>query len=708
MTSTDDNNHFWIGDIGVSPQHNQLVLGGHTLTLQPKVMAVLYYLAQHQDRVISNEELIDEVWKGRVVTHGSVQKSMNSLRNAFTELAGEQEFVAHYSKRGYQLVVPARFQEVRSVPSESRSLNLRSERWWLPVLLITVGLVVLVWYVGHQNDHDDNLAVTKTHLTQFQARIDFTQGEGAERSAEPHPDGQRVAYVRDLDVDSGANKEARSLIVIRGLQGLEWTLASVEGSWTNLAWSASGRNLVAVEKRVADGLPAPQAFYSKSSALYTLHIFTLDFKGQRLLEKNLLSQWQGVIESVTWWDENTLEFVASQGGNSNNERYRYVVAEQKLEMLKPLESGFVPLRSTVREKVTAVLSRGRNRVQIEFLNAEQHAVAISPAESENLDISWIPDGSGVLVLDRDTNRLWTHYLDGGTVAVEISQDSSVSLSYPRYRHQGESILVAASTSPAVITQVSLDGTSNIIHGGDGFNPVPVFSPDGRSIAFAALQGHQLQLWRVHDGLTEPLSTLENPIANLVWSEDGHFLLYRSGQAIWQFQFDVGTPLLLFQGAGQAEPLAYEPATDTIWFVKSTRGTRNIWRNNRLKQTEQQLTFGSVGAAKAYGGKIYFQYVNQSGLWMLGEDVQGVSQLSAQLPANSQLLRLVAGGVYFVTGGRCHEADIQYLDFNSDSLTSTFVRGERAVISYDFHPIEGVLQLGCEQPNAHILEYVSGG
>ena len=102
-------NSFALGDLQVSPSHNQLAAKGQTVKLQPKVMAVLHYLACHHERVISNEELIEQLWEGRVVTHGSVQKSINALRSAFSELIGEQELIAHYSKRGYQLTVTPEF-----------------------------------------------------------------------------------------------------------------------------------------------------------------------------------------------------------------------------------------------------------------------------------------------------------------------------------------------------------------------------------------------------------------------------------------------------------------------------------------------------------------------------------------------------------------------------------------------------------------------
>jgi len=86
-------NSFRLAELDVVPSRNQLVLGEKVWVLQPKVMAVLFYLAQHQDRVISGEELLSELWKGRIVTPGSVQKSMNSLRKALAEVFGDREVI---------------------------------------------------------------------------------------------------------------------------------------------------------------------------------------------------------------------------------------------------------------------------------------------------------------------------------------------------------------------------------------------------------------------------------------------------------------------------------------------------------------------------------------------------------------------------------------------------------------------------------------
>ena len=101
--SVEQYSEFYLGNIQVIPQHNQILLKGNSVKLQPKVMAVLCYLAKHRERVISSDELIEKVWEGRVVTTGSVQKSINALRKALASLDDSTNPIDFFSKRGYQI-----------------------------------------------------------------------------------------------------------------------------------------------------------------------------------------------------------------------------------------------------------------------------------------------------------------------------------------------------------------------------------------------------------------------------------------------------------------------------------------------------------------------------------------------------------------------------------------------------------------------------
>src|SRR5690606_19284481 len=114
-------------------------------------------------------------------------------------------------------------------------------------------------------------------------------------------------------------------------------------------------------------------------------------------EKHLLSQWQGRISSITWWDESTLEFVATQGPDASYKRYRYTTDTQQLTMVESPKALANPLVSAVMNKRTALASAQDNRIKIDLIDEYQTSRSSWVLDYPWVDISWIPDGSGVLV-----------------------------------------------------------------------------------------------------------------------------------------------------------------------------------------------------------------------------------------------------------------------------------------------------------------------
>jgi DNA-binding winged helix-turn-helix (wHTH) protein len=67
--------------------------------LRPQSYEVLKYLAENKGRLISKDKLIEEVWKGRAVTDGSLGKCIEELREAFGPEA--KQFIRNVRGRGY-------------------------------------------------------------------------------------------------------------------------------------------------------------------------------------------------------------------------------------------------------------------------------------------------------------------------------------------------------------------------------------------------------------------------------------------------------------------------------------------------------------------------------------------------------------------------------------------------------------------------------
>jgi TolB-like protein len=72
-----------------------------TIHVEPQVFDVLLYFAQNTNRVISKDELIEHVWKGRIVSDAALNSRINSARRAIGESGEKQTLIRTVPRRGF-------------------------------------------------------------------------------------------------------------------------------------------------------------------------------------------------------------------------------------------------------------------------------------------------------------------------------------------------------------------------------------------------------------------------------------------------------------------------------------------------------------------------------------------------------------------------------------------------------------------------------
>ncbi|HET9808862.1 MAG TPA: AAA family ATPase, partial [Candidatus Limnocylindria bacterium] len=83
-----------------------LYRGDDVVPLEPRAVRVLRYLVQHHDRVLSKEELLEEVWSDVFTTVGVLKKAVSQIRRAIGDDAEQSRFIATYHGRGYRFIAP--------------------------------------------------------------------------------------------------------------------------------------------------------------------------------------------------------------------------------------------------------------------------------------------------------------------------------------------------------------------------------------------------------------------------------------------------------------------------------------------------------------------------------------------------------------------------------------------------------------------------
>lgn len=105
-----------IGDWVADPSLDELRRGDQVLKIEPRKMQLLMALARRPGQMVSQAQLLDEVWADVVVTPSSVYQSVSQLRALLGDEAGQPRYIVTVPRKGYRLVAP-----VQAVAAEAPS-----------------------------------------------------------------------------------------------------------------------------------------------------------------------------------------------------------------------------------------------------------------------------------------------------------------------------------------------------------------------------------------------------------------------------------------------------------------------------------------------------------------------------------------------------------------------------------------------------------
>ena len=63
---------YQFGTCEIDVDAHQLVVNGVSIAVEPRVFELLRHIVENSDRLISHDELIEAVWKGRIVSDSAI------------------------------------------------------------------------------------------------------------------------------------------------------------------------------------------------------------------------------------------------------------------------------------------------------------------------------------------------------------------------------------------------------------------------------------------------------------------------------------------------------------------------------------------------------------------------------------------------------------------------------------------------------------
>jgi len=80
----------------------ELRRGADMVSITPQVFDLLAYLIRNRDCVVSKDDLIDAIWKGRIVSDAAVTTRLNAARSAIGDSGEEQRLIKTVPRKGFR------------------------------------------------------------------------------------------------------------------------------------------------------------------------------------------------------------------------------------------------------------------------------------------------------------------------------------------------------------------------------------------------------------------------------------------------------------------------------------------------------------------------------------------------------------------------------------------------------------------------------
>jgi TolB-like protein/Tfp pilus assembly protein PilF len=92
------------GDCEIDVAGFALRRGGEACDVEPQVLELLLYLARNPDRLITRDDLIAQVWHGRIVSDTTITSRIKSARQAIGDDGTQQKFIRTVHGRGVRFI----------------------------------------------------------------------------------------------------------------------------------------------------------------------------------------------------------------------------------------------------------------------------------------------------------------------------------------------------------------------------------------------------------------------------------------------------------------------------------------------------------------------------------------------------------------------------------------------------------------------------
>ncbi|RBP51212.1 winged helix-turn-helix domain-containing protein [Arenicella xantha] len=646
-----------IGAWHVTPDQNKLSLDAKDYFVEPLAMAVLVYFAQNPNKVISLDELVESVWKGRVVGDHAIYRIINQIRKILS--ADENaSYITTIRKKGYQLnqsvtwIEPNQTKETAPAktttsPPETETLVQQpasSNKLWMLVSLIPL-IAFILWFGSKKWVETSSYNAMKP----FNVVKPFSVLIGEEKDPSYSPDGKYISYSHHSK--SGQNFK----IFVQATSGESPVQVTFDaGEDFSPSWSPDSTALVFL--RHLNGV---------------CQIMRVQIEPLAQPEKILDCNESGIPNEVIWGPKDNIYYTDSVSAVDPYKIYKYSLKTSKKEQLTNPASGkskgdIHMALSNNGEQLAFARDLNWGSTQIKLLNLKSSKLTdLFKLAGWRKSLAWSFDDKHLYFVDENDN------INAYSIKYDFRKkvlDNTHTLHSISGHKSEDKLAIMTGETGIDIWGSRLQGprTETVYIESSEIDLFPEFANTSQDIAFMSLRSGQPQIWiKSPEGREYQLSHFNDDrmVQRIRWSPSDQYILGSSSNEIYVIDVPTQKYQLVWQSQASFRIEAANWSVDgrSIYFSSDMDGDWQIYRKEFGTDSEPVRVTDRGGYSPVLldsGEMLYYKY-HQNGIWKMQLDTKSETKLveDTNVFANDALYARNNGFFYLSI-----QDDLNYLSF----------------------------------------------
>lgn len=574
-----------IGQVIFDRSRRELCTAQQRIYLEPKLFALLELLVNAEQGQVSRDQLITEVWQGRVVSEGAINRAISLLRKAFASLDPSTPYIETLPKLGYRLAAPVSL-AVHSPEYQHKSRTGAAMIGVSLVLVLLLGWLAISWFRPDTSPQWLSSGTPLTRLTHLEGS-EFAISANAKQVLFHHLDQQNHSQIWLLQQGQATQLTTDSL----QHQG---AALDPSGRWIVFARHQNQQcevSLIDLQQHTAHvlfGCPPDSVFQAS---------------------------WLASSEGFY--------FRQREDKTKPYALFRYLLATgQRQQLTAPASDNLAGEISLAAAPASAVGSAPEALASARYIGHQATELLVMQAPNWHSThrqklpfaishLQWLTPE--LLLLSSDTT-LYQYHLPSAQWQ-PLYQAKQRIQSFVAVANQ---LYVAEQQAESGIWRYQLaTGQQDAIIAAQYLNTMPRISRDGQTLYFLSNRSGQYQIWQ-QTAAGELAAIAELPagphFTRLSLAPDQTKLIFSQDGAAYEVDLSSRRPNQLLDSSSGANVVNYTDDSAGLVFSSDRSGDWQLWQYQPADQTLTQLTSGGGYSGVIRDGQLYFSRYHQQGLW----------------------------------------------------------------------------------------------